>query len=122
MEAQIVSITDGRFRCYGPSFLGGGAWLSFGPSLTLRVGGIEVAVISRREQTVDLAQLISLGIDPFHCTTIALKSSHHFRAAFEPIARKVVSVDGGGMIGSAASSKVEYRHVRRPIWPLDNIS
>ncbi|WP_292458202.1 M81 family metallopeptidase [Mesorhizobium sp.] len=121
VEALIVSITDGHFRCNGPSFLGGGAWRSFGPSLMLRVGGIEVVVMSTREQAVDLAQLISVGIDPFHCATIALKSSHHFRAAFEPIAREVIMVDSGGMIGSAASSKAQYHHVRRPIWPLDNI-
>ncbi|MET3524587.1 MlrC C-terminal domain-containing protein [Mesorhizobium abyssinicae] len=36
VEGQIVSITDGHFRCYGPSFLGGGIWNSFGPSLMLR--------------------------------------------------------------------------------------
>ncbi|MER9370628.1 MlrC C-terminal domain-containing protein, partial [Mesorhizobium sp. M0518] len=119
VDAQIVSITDGRFRCYGP--MGGGVWQSMGPSLMLRVGGIEVAVVSRNEQALDLAQLTSLGIDPFHCATIALKSFHHFRAAFEPIAREVIRVDGGGMNGPAALSKKEYGHVRRPIWPLDEI-
>ncbi|MER8543190.1 M81 family metallopeptidase [Mesorhizobium sp. M1334] len=118
VDAQIVSITDGNFRCHGPSFLGGGAMQSFGPSLMVRVGGIEVAVISRREQAVDLAQVTSLGIDPLHCATIALKSSHHFRAAFEPIAREVIMVDGRGMLGS----EFTYRHVRRPIWPLDDIT
>ncbi|RWK76711.1 MAG: M81 family peptidase [Mesorhizobium sp.] len=119
VEAQVVSITSGHFRCYGPSFLGGGVWNSFGPSLMLRVGGIEVAVISRNSQGVDLAQLTSLGVDPFHCATIALKSSHHFRAAFEPIAREVLMVDGGGMLGSELLSRL--CHVRRPIWPLDDI-
>ncbi|RUW80938.1 MAG: M81 family metallopeptidase [Mesorhizobium sp.] len=121
VEGQIVSITDGRFRCYGPSFLGGGIWNSFGPSLMLRVGGIEIVVISRNGQGADLAQLTALGIDPLHCATIALKSSHHFRAAFEPIAREVLMVDGGGMLGSAAMSKLVYRRVRRPIWPLDEV-
>ncbi|TIY08745.1 MAG: microcystin degradation protein MlrC, partial [Mesorhizobium sp.] len=102
-----------------PSFLGGGAWRSFGPSLMVRVGGIEVAVISHPEQAIDLAQFTSLGIDPIHCATIALKSYHHFRAAFEPIAREVIKVDAGGL-GSDAWSRT-YRHVRRPIWPLDDI-
>ncbi|MER8412998.1 M81 family metallopeptidase [Mesorhizobium sp. M1342] len=119
VEAQIVSLTDGRFRCYGPSFLGGGTWRSFGPCMMMRVGGIEVAVISRPEQTVDLAQLTSLGIDLFHCGTVALKSYHHFRAAFEPIAREVVRVDAGGL-GSKTSR--QYRNARRPIWPLDEIT
>ncbi|MER9370582.1 MlrC C-terminal domain-containing protein, partial [Mesorhizobium sp. M0518] len=120
VDAQIVSITDGRFRCYGP--MDGGVWRSFGPSLMLRVGGIEVAVVSRNEQALDLAQLTSLGIDPLHCATIALKSAHHFRAAFEPIAREVIRVDGGGMGSATQSLRTDYCHVRRPIWPLDDIT
>ncbi|MES0101724.1 M81 family metallopeptidase [Mesorhizobium sp. M0019] len=115
VEAQIVSITDGRFRCYGP--MGGGAWRNYGSSLMLRVGGIEVVVTSGNDQATDLAQLTSLGIDPLHCATIAVKSYHHFRAAFEPIAREMIRVDGGGMETAAP----DYRHVRRPIWPLDDI-
>ncbi|ESY62231.1 hypothetical protein X743_34785 [Mesorhizobium sp. LNHC252B00] len=120
VEAQIVSITDGRFRCYGP--MGGGSWRNHGPSLMLRVGGIEIVVISGNGQATDLAQLTSLGIDPLHCATIALKSFHHFRDAFEPIAREVITVDGGGMAGSSEMSKAVYRRVRRPIWPLDDIN
>ncbi|SJM32679.1 conserved hypothetical protein [Mesorhizobium delmotii] len=119
VEAQIVSITDGRFRCHGP--MGGGAWRNCGPSVMLRVGGVEVAVVSRNGQATDLAQLTSLGIDPLHCPTIALKSYHHFRAAFEPIAREVIRVDGGGMDSAAFFPRTDYRNVRRPIWPLDDI-
>ncbi|RWE29976.1 MAG: microcystin degradation protein MlrC, partial [Mesorhizobium sp.] len=78
-------------------------------------------VISRNGQGFDLGHLTSLGIDPLRCATIALKSSHHFRAAFEPIAREVLMVDGGGMLGSEAMSKAVYHHVRRPIWPLDDV-
>ncbi|WP_192244562.1 M81 family metallopeptidase [Mesorhizobium silamurunense] len=119
VQGQIVSITDGHFRCFGPSFLGGGAWNTFGLSMLVRIGGIDVVVTSNNGQAVDLAQLTSLGVDPFHCTTIALKSSHHFRAAFEPIAREVIMVDGGAML--SASMRPAYHHVRRPIWPLDEV-
>lgn len=119
VEAEIVSITDGHFRCHGP--MGGGVWRTYGPSLTLRVGGIAIAVISRNGQATDVAQLISLGIDPLHCATIAVKSNHHFRAAFEPIAREVITVNGGGR-GATIPSGMDYRHVRRPIWPLDDVT
>jgi microcystin degradation protein MlrC len=84
------------------------------------VGGIAIALISRNGQANDLAQLISLGVDPLHRATIAVKSNHHFRAAFEPIAREVVTVNGGGL-GAAILSRMDYRNVRRPIWPLDDI-
>ncbi|MER8724816.1 MlrC C-terminal domain-containing protein [Mesorhizobium sp. M1027] len=59
----------------------------FGPSLMLRACGIEVALISRNAQAIYLAQLTSLGIDPLHCATVEVP--HHFRAAFEPIARRL---------------------------------
>ncbi|RWN52852.1 MAG: hypothetical protein EOR99_35855 [Mesorhizobium sp.] len=65
----------------------GDTWRSFGPSLMLRSCGIEVALTSRNEQAVDLAQLTSLGIDPLHCAIAEVP--HHFRAAFEPIARRL---------------------------------
>jgi microcystin degradation protein MlrC len=118
LDAHVVSVTDGRFQCHGP--MGGGVWRSYGPSALLRVGAIAIAVISRNGQANDLAQFISLGVDPLHCATIAVKSNHHFRAAFEPIARQVITVNGGGL-GAAILSRMDYRHVRRPIWPLDDI-
>ncbi len=118
LDARIVSLTDGSFQCFGP--MGGGVWRSYGPSALLRVGGVSIAVISRNGQANDLAQLISLGVDPLRCATIAVKSNHHFRAAFEPIAREVVTVNGGGL-GAAILARMDYRHVRRPIWPLDEI-
>ncbi|MBM2716263.1 hypothetical protein JQK88_34935 [Mesorhizobium caraganae] len=41
----------------------------------LHVGGIEVGAISRNDQAIDLAELMSVGVDPLHCATIALKSA-----------------------------------------------
>ena len=38
-------------------------------------------------QAVDTAQLTSLGCDPTRKDTVAVKSNHHFRAAFQPISR-----------------------------------
>lgn len=119
LDAHVVSLTDGTFQCHGP--MGGGVWRSYGPSALVRAGGVAIALISRNGQANDLAQLISLGIDPLRRATIAVKSNHHFRAAFEPIAREVITVNGGGL-GAAILSRMDYRHVRRPIWPLDDIA
>jgi microcystin degradation protein MlrC len=47
-----------------------------------------------------------------------LKGKGHFRAAFEPIARRVVLVEGPGTTG-ADLSRLMFQKVRRPIWPLD---
>lgn len=49
----------------------------------------------------------------------AVKSAHHFRAAFAPIARRVVVVDDGSGLTSRNYRTLPYRNVRRPVFPLD---
>lgn len=44
---------------------------------------------------------------------------HHFRAAFEPMARTVIVVDGGGGLTWRDYRSLPYKRVRRPIYPLD---
>ena len=116
LTAHVVSLTDGNFQTFGP--MGGGVWKSLGRSMLLRVGGIEIAVIGNNNQATDTAQMTSLGIDPTHKKTLVVKSNHHFRAAYEPLAREVITVDGGGL-GSVILKSGGFKNVRRPIWPLD---
>lgn len=117
LEGRVVSLTDGHFPSFG--IMGGGVWQNMGLSMLFRVGGgVDICVISNNGQALDLAQVTSLGVDPTHKSTIALKSNHHFRAAFGPISREIVTVDGGGL-GSVILKMGTYYNVRRPIWPLD---
>jgi hypothetical protein len=62
-----------------------------------------------------LRQRFSLG------AVIALKSMHHFRAAFEPIAGQVVVCDSGALC-TLHYERLPYRNVPRPIFPLDQDS
>lgn len=118
VTGHVAAITDGRFIAYGP--MGGGAQRNYGLSLLLRVGGVDIIVISHNGQATDLAQFTSLGIDPTRKSTLVVKSMQHFRAAFEPIAREVIEVDTGAL-STRNFKERPYRKVRRPIWPLDPI-
>ena len=118
LEAHVVAITDGRFRAFGP--MGGGAWRTYGLSALLRVGDVEIIVITNNGQATDLAQFTSLGVDPTRKSTLIVKSMQHFRAAFEPIAREVIEVDTGALSTRNFRSR-PYTRVRRPIFPLDDI-
>ena len=100
--------------------MGGGVARDHGPSVVFRVGGIDIVLITNSGQTNDLGQFTSLGIDPTRYRTIALKSMHHFRAAFEPIARRVVEVDTGALCSEIYNEDL-FRKVRRPVHPLDAI-
>lgn len=118
ITGHVAAITDGSFIAYGP--MGGGARRNYGLSALLRVGGVEIIVISYNGQATDLGQFTSLGVDPTRKSTLIVKSMQHFRAAFEPIAREVLEVDTGAL-STRNFKERPYKKVRRPIWPLDDI-
>ena len=62
-----------------------------------------------------------IGIDPSRYQTVAVKSMHHFRAAFEAIARRVVLVDTGALCSEIYTPEL-FSKARRPIYPLDKMA
>src|SRR3712207_2725190 len=49
---------------------------------------------------------------------LAVKASVHFRAAFTPIAARIVEVDTPGLT-SPHLERFEFRRIPRPMYPLD---
>ncbi|HEX5505799.1 MAG TPA: MlrC C-terminal domain-containing protein, partial [Thermomicrobiales bacterium] len=66
----------------------------------------------------DLNFFRAFGIEPTQRRILVLKSAAHFRAAFEPIATKVIEVEAPG-ISSPDLHSFDYQRLRRPIYPLD---
>jgi len=100
-------------------------WQSFGPTqvplgdcAAVRLGGIEVVLISNRTQALGLELFTNLGIDPRQKRIVVVKSTNHFMAAYGPIAKKVLYIDSDGPL-SRDYRKIPYTKVARPIWPLD---
>jgi len=118
VEGIVRHLSDGDFVHDGPMWKG--VAISMGPTMVLRIGGIDVIVCSNRMQTTDLQAFLSQGVDPRERAVLVVKSSHHFRAAFEPICCKVVVVDSGSLC-SHDLTRFSYKKLRRPIWPLDDI-
>jgi microcystin degradation protein MlrC len=117
--AEVLHLSDGNFRNDGP--MNAGVQVALGPTVVLRLGdGIDVVTTSTRMHTIDLQVFLSQGIDPLARNVLVVKSSQHFRAAFEPIAREVMLVDAGGLCSTDAS-RFTYAKLRRPIWPLDPV-
>jgi microcystin degradation protein MlrC len=122
LTGEVAAITDGKFIAWGP--MGGGTRRDHGLSMLFRIGGldgIDIVVITNNAQATDLAQLTSLGVDPTRRLTLAVKSMHHFRAAFEPIAREVLLVDSGSLCTEDYKPAM-YKRARRPIWPFDAVT
>ena len=119
LTGKVRVINDGEVWAHGP--MGGGVRREYGLSMVFRVGGIDIVFITNNGQALDLAQYTALGIDPTRKATVAVKSMHHFRAAFQPISREVVVVDSGSLC-SESFETFEFKNIRRPIWPLDAVS
>lgn len=116
IEGEICLISNGSYTCDGEML--GGLSFSWGETAVLRVGGIDVLVVSEPGSIDDLQQFRAFGIDPAAKTVVGLKSMQHFRAAFEPIAGKVIVCDSGALT-TPNWEILPYRNVPRPIFPLD---
>ena len=116
VTGTVRTLSDGRFVHRGPMMTGLPGRL--GPTAVLDVDDVKVILISYRWQTLDPEMIRFVGIDPLMEKILVVKSTIHYRAAFEPIAREIVEVDAPGL-SSSNLSRFDFRRIRRPIFPLD---
>lgn len=116
--ARVRCVTDGRFVARGK--MDGGMTIDLGPSATVEVGGIEIIVTSRPYQPKDPSVFPPFGIDPYAKKYLLLKSSIHYRSGFTQMAKRLLDVDGPGLMPQNVRS-LSFRRIKRPIFPLDNI-
>jgi microcystin degradation protein MlrC len=93
-EFTIERLGDGRFTCTGPMFRG--FRMDLGPMAVLRRGNVRVVLASKKCQAADQEMFRHVGIEPREQRMLALKSSVHFRADFQPIAKEVLVVVAPG--------------------------
>ncbi len=106
---RVVRLGDGRMRTTGPSV--GGRDIELGLMALLQVGEVSVVVSSTRMQAHDQAPFRHLGVEPKDQKILALKSTVHFRADFQPLAEEIlVVVAPGGHI--VDPTKYAYRRLR----------
>ncbi len=95
-----------------------GAVGTIGDAASLRVGGIDVIVSSKRNQARSPDVFSELGIDPLSKKILVVKSRNHFRAEFEKIAKEIHYLAAEGAL-TPDYSKIPYTRIQRPKWPLD---
>lgn len=117
INAYVKTLTDGVF--YQSSPMWKGMKNNLGKSARLVVEGLDIIVCSVKSQVLDEQIFLLHGIDIASYNIVALKSSQHFRAAFEPIAREIITVDSPGLT-TLDFTVFDYKKVKRPIYPLDH--
>ena len=116
MEAEVLGLSDGAFACASPMYPG--LKLCYGPAARVRCGQVEVVLVSRQMQSYDDRPLRMTGAEMEDYRLVALKSTNHFRAYFKDTADAIITADTPGLF-PADLSKLDYHHMRRPIFPLD---
>ncbi len=108
-EFTVTALADGQFTCTGPMFKG--FRMKLGPMAVLQRRNVRVVIASRKVQAADQEMFRHLGIEPKTQRVMALKSSVHFRADFQPIAKEVLVVVAPGP-AKADPTMFHWKHLR----------
>ena len=119
---RVVRLGSGRFTGTGPMY--GGAKFNIGPMalITDEDSGVSAVLAAKRIQANDKEMFRHVGVEPAEVPILALKSTVHFRADFQPIAEVVLAVQSpGAHITDPAN--LPYRNLRpgirlRPLGPV----
>jgi microcystin degradation protein MlrC len=116
VTGTVRTLSDGRFVHRGPMMTGLPGRL--GATAVLDIDDVKVILITYRWQTLDPEMIRCVGIDPLSEKILVVKSTIHYRAAFEPMAKEIIEVDAPGL-SSSNLARFDFRRIRRPIFPLD---
>jgi microcystin degradation protein MlrC len=118
VTGKVKLLFDGEFRAKGPR--SAGMVQNMGHAAVIDTGKVEIVLFSRHVEPFDVNTLLALGIDPLQKRYVMLKSRIHWRAGMAHLAKAVVECAGVGVCTSDYSQH-QFKNVRRPIYPLDNV-
>ena len=117
VTGRVRLISDGRWTARARGYNTGiETWM--GTTVVLDVGMVRILIAERSAMTVDPELFRSHGIDPAYCKIVVVKSPNGFRAAYEPIAKRIFLVDTPG-VSTAKLENMPFKRINRPIYPLD---
>lgn len=117
-ELTVERTFDARFIMSG--HIGKDLPIDMGRSAVLRTGNIQVIATSRTGPHFAPELFRAAGFDPFSAAVVVAKSPCGFRAVYEIDAHAIYSVKAPGCAPTDFAN-YEYRNIRRPIWPWDEI-
>jgi microcystin degradation protein MlrC len=115
-SGYVKTISDGVFRFKGPGMRG--VQHQMGRTVVLVRGGIHLVVMERPVTQWDPQLYRSPGEEPADARAVQVKSPAGFRAGYADIVDEVMIIKSPGIATSQLSS-LPWRHLRRPIYPLD---
>lgn len=109
---KILRLGSGSFTGVGPMYRGNP--IELGPVALLERDGIRVIVAPRKMQASEPGLLLHLGIDPQAVPILVVKSSVHFRGAYQEMARAIIPAIAPGLVEADLSRLAYTRALRKP--------
>jgi microcystin degradation protein MlrC len=92
-----------------------------GLTAVVEIPGHSLLVLNTlRHPPFSLGQLTCLGIQPHRQRILVVKAAIAYKAAYAPIAGTIIEVDTPGLT-AVNPRRFAYRHIRRPMFPLDGM-
>lgn len=107
---KVERLGSGTFTGIGPMYRGNR--IALGPVALLEQGGVRVVVAPRKMQASEPGLLLHLGLDPETIPILVVKSSVHFRGAYQRMARAILVALAPGLV-EADLSRLPYRQATR---------
>lgn len=120
-NAEILGCSDGHFRYTTPMYYG--QPYCVGNTARLKIGNVEVIINSVPRQTHDDRMIAITGSDIGFYNMIGLKSAIAYKAFYEKLPNYLCTeeCDAPGC-SSNDLSIFTYENIRRPVYPLDDIT
>jgi microcystin degradation protein MlrC len=121
VEARVEKLSQDEF--IGEYGMVAGKTVDTGRTAVVNVKGIQIVIISKRQQCLSVDFLSAFGIDPNNCRVIVVKSRGHFRAGFKHIfePNQINEIDVPGLT-SPNLSTFDWEYLPRPVFPLDDVT
>lgn len=116
VTGTVRLVSDGKYVNIGP--MRDGVREDQGRTAVVDTGGILVVLTERRAPMWNLQQLRAIGIEPERLRIVVVKAALAYRAAYAPIARRIIDVDTPGL-AAADVRRFPYKKLTRPVYPLD---
>ena len=113
IPCTVKALSDGQVTYEGDMYGGGIAQIGPTAVLHLRENGADVQVVvsTVRNQCLDRAYFRHIGLVPEEAGIIAVKSTVHFRADFDPIVQATIPVASPGALGCLLT-EIPFKHLR----------
>jgi len=107
---KVIRLGSGEFTGVGPMYRGNP--IALGPVALLERDGVRVIIAPRKMQASEPGLLLHLGLSPEELPILVVKSSVHFRGAYQAMARAIIPALAPGAV-EADLSRLPYRHAKR---------